>query len=139
LADIQAARGGVRKLGESIGRVIGLACRADADARRFPKHWLFHVRWDACKPGTDVICESRPWLKVDTVGGRTTIICEKTMKIGGVVSSKKKTAASITKKKAVAVVSKKSTSKKTTGKAAVTKKPMQKKKTTTTTMKKKKD
>ncbi|HMP72970.1 MAG TPA: DNA-formamidopyrimidine glycosylase family protein [Kiritimatiellia bacterium] len=50
-------------------RVVNRAVAVDADDERFPKSWLFHVRWGKTKGATTV--EGHP-LAFTVVGGRTT-------------------------------------------------------------------
>jgi formamidopyrimidine-DNA glycosylase len=59
----------VKRLRSAMMRVIKKAVSVDADSDRFPKGWLFHVRWDK-----SVDAETRSGEKVafDEVGGRTT-------------------------------------------------------------------
>jgi formamidopyrimidine-DNA glycosylase len=51
-----------------IRQVLETAVAVDADASRFPRDWIFHVRW-APTPGTRLLGEKVEWSKV---GGRTT-------------------------------------------------------------------
>jgi len=72
-------------LHESIQRVVEQACAANAHAERFPKHWLFHVRWTlnrgsksvAEKCGAvqhfDKYSQQQSELDIITVGQRTTV------------------------------------------------------------------
>lgn len=50
-------------------RVVKRAVWVDADSDRFPKSWLFHVRW-----GKSSVAETKRSEKIefDEVGGRTT-------------------------------------------------------------------
>jgi formamidopyrimidine-DNA glycosylase len=59
----------VKRLRSAMMRVIKKAVSVDADSDRFPKGWLFHVRW-----GKSLDAETTGGEKVefDEVGGRTT-------------------------------------------------------------------
>lgn len=52
--------------------VLRTAVSVDADSTRFPKGWLFHVRWDHGPGGDDVYLPDGSNVKFCTVGGRTT-------------------------------------------------------------------
>lgn len=58
-----------RKLRTVLARVVKKAVEVSADADRFPKTWLFHVRWG--KQNGARTARGEP-LAFDTVGGRTT-------------------------------------------------------------------
>eukprot|EP00392_Amoebophrya_sp_AT5.2_P000637 g638.t1 len=61
-----------QSLWASIKKICELACNhANADSTLFPRHWLFHVRWNA-RPGK--ICAKRPHLQLLELGGRSTVI-----------------------------------------------------------------
>ena len=59
----------VKRLRAAMMGIIKKAVSVDADSDRFPKGWLFHVRW-----GKSVDAETTGGEKVqfDEVGGRTT-------------------------------------------------------------------
>lgn len=59
----------VKKLRSTLLQVIGKAVDVEADADRFPRSWLFHVRWG--KQDGATTSKGDP-LQFDTVGGRTT-------------------------------------------------------------------
>jgi formamidopyrimidine-DNA glycosylase len=59
----------VKKLRSTLLKVIGKAVDVEADADRFPRSWLFHVRWGKQEGATT--SKGDP-LQFDTVGGRTT-------------------------------------------------------------------
>lgn len=59
----------VKQLRAKLSRVIRHAVRVDADAKRFPAEWLFHVRWGKNAAARTVDGEA---IQFDTVGGRTT-------------------------------------------------------------------
>ncbi len=63
LSDAEIAR-----LRRALGRIVGHAVSVSADDARFPRSWLFHVRWGR-KPGAR--CQGHP-VQFTTVGGRTT-------------------------------------------------------------------
>ena len=63
----------VAALLRAVRRVCELACKVGADSSRFPKEWLFHVRWGrASKPGTSMKLEDGRRVAFSTVAGRTT-------------------------------------------------------------------
>jgi len=59
----------IKRLHAKIRSVIGKAVAVDADKDRFPRSWLFHVRW-----GKDALARTSRGEKVvhATIGGRTT-------------------------------------------------------------------
>lgn len=59
----------LKQLRREISRVIQRAVGVDADSKRFPKGWLFHVRWGKVEGATSA--DGYP-IQFDTVGGRTT-------------------------------------------------------------------
>ena len=59
----------VRKLRAAIRLVVGTAVRVGADGDRFPRSWLFHVRWGKTLGAVTSRGES---IRHDTIGGRTT-------------------------------------------------------------------
>ncbi len=59
----------VKTLRSTLQKVIGKAVDVEADADRFPRSWLFHVRWGKQEGATT--SKGDP-LQFDTVGGRTT-------------------------------------------------------------------
>lgn len=58
-----------KALREAIEMVLTKACAANADHRKFPDDWLFHVRWGGGKGAETHLGEE---LRRDTIGGRTT-------------------------------------------------------------------
>jgi formamidopyrimidine-DNA glycosylase len=62
LSDAEADR-----LRVTLRRVLDVAIRAGADGARFPRTWLFHVRWERGVP-----TPRGERLRHDTIGGRTT-------------------------------------------------------------------
>ena len=65
----------------AIGDVCSTAAAVDADASRFPRDWIFHVRWDQ-RPGARAGAPAGAvsWI---TVGGRTTAYVPSLQKKGG--------------------------------------------------------
>ncbi len=65
----ELAPGEIRRLRTRLSAVVRKACDVGADDQRFPRTWLFHVRWGkrrgARTRGGDA-------LAFDTIGGRTT-------------------------------------------------------------------
>lgn len=59
----------VRKLRAAIRLVVGTAVRVGADGDRFPRSWLFHIRWGK-RAGT--VTARGESIRHDTIGGRTT-------------------------------------------------------------------
>lgn len=56
----------------SIQEIMDWSCNhANADSQLFPKHWLFHIRWNA-RPGK--VDASRPGLELLEIDGRTTVV-----------------------------------------------------------------
>ena len=55
------------RLRATLRRVLDVAVRAGADGARFPRTWLFHVRWRRGAPAP-----RGERLRRDTIGGRTT-------------------------------------------------------------------
>jgi formamidopyrimidine-DNA glycosylase len=55
-------------LRRSLRTVIRKACEVEADSSRFPRTWLFHVRWGKAHARTR---RGEP-IRYDTIGGRTT-------------------------------------------------------------------
>ncbi len=57
----------------AVRTVCRVACDVGADSERFPKNWLFHVRWGRdSKPGTSRTLEDGRRITFSTVAGRTT-------------------------------------------------------------------
>jgi formamidopyrimidine-DNA glycosylase len=59
----------VRRLRAAIRLVVGTAVRLGADGDRFPRSWLFHIRWGR-RAGT--VTARGESIRHDTIGGRTT-------------------------------------------------------------------
>jgi formamidopyrimidine-DNA glycosylase len=59
----------IKALRETLIMVVGKAVEVGADKEKFPKDWLFHVRWDG-KRGHEFM-NGKPIVR-ETVGGRTT-------------------------------------------------------------------
>lgn len=59
----------VKRLRSAVMSVIKKAVSVDADSDRFPKSWLFHVRWGR---SADAVTRSGEKVVFDEVGGRTT-------------------------------------------------------------------
>jgi formamidopyrimidine-DNA glycosylase len=53
----------------ALREVIRRAMKVDADSLRFPRHWLFHVRWNRKK---ETVTARGGIVRFLTVGGRTT-------------------------------------------------------------------
>jgi formamidopyrimidine-DNA glycosylase len=69
-ADLDAAEAG--RLRQALSHVIGTAVRLGADGDRFPRHWLFHVRWDRPPRGGVLRTPRGEPIRLATIGGRTT-------------------------------------------------------------------
>jgi formamidopyrimidine-DNA glycosylase len=61
--------GEIDRLRRRLKGVITRAVAVDADSSRFPKDWLFHVRWGK---STGAVTTGGHRLRFDTIGGRTT-------------------------------------------------------------------
>lgn len=76
--NLSNSKDSIRDLGTSVYRILSVATAEDvnADAGKFPVHWLFNVRWDAAKQSSNdkTIDPNRPNLQVIEVGGRTTLV-----------------------------------------------------------------
>jgi formamidopyrimidine-DNA glycosylase len=59
----------VRRLRSRLRAIVRRACEVDADKDRFPRGWLFHVRWRRQK---DARTRKGERLVHETIGGRTT-------------------------------------------------------------------
>ncbi|CAE7705952.1 FPG1 [Symbiodinium sp. CCMP2592] len=59
----------VAKLHRSLRLVISVACKAGADAKRYPRTWLFHFRW--AKGSSQAVDGKGREIKFVTSGGRT--------------------------------------------------------------------
>lgn len=59
----------VARIRQQLRAVIRKAVGADADKRRFPKHWLFHRRWGRKAESVTAAGEA---IVHETIGGRTT-------------------------------------------------------------------
>jgi formamidopyrimidine-DNA glycosylase len=59
----------VRRLRAAIRRVVSTAVQLGADSARYPRSWLFHVRWHRNASATT---RGGATIRHDTVGGRTT-------------------------------------------------------------------
>ncbi len=57
------------RLASALTSIVRTAVEADADASRYPPHWLFHKRWS---PGDGVLTAAGDPLEFLTVAGRTT-------------------------------------------------------------------
>lgn len=57
-----------RRLRSALARICRIAVRAQADDRRFPRSWLFHVRWGR----RDALTPRGERLRFVTIAGRTT-------------------------------------------------------------------
>jgi formamidopyrimidine-DNA glycosylase len=61
------------RLRRALGHVVGTAIRLGGDGDRYPRHWLFHVRWERVPRGGPTLTTRRgERLRFATVGGRTT-------------------------------------------------------------------
>ena len=61
------------RLRRALGHVVGTAIRLGGDGDRYPRHWLFHVRWEARPRGGPPPSSVRgERLRFATIGGRTT-------------------------------------------------------------------
>eukprot|EP00471_Norrisiella_sphaerica_P007264 CAMPEP_0184480502 /NCGR_PEP_ID=MMETSP0113_2-20130426/2020_1 /TAXON_ID=91329 /ORGANISM="Norrisiella sphaerica, Strain BC52" /LENGTH=383 /DNA_ID=CAMNT_0026859039 /DNA_START=205 /DNA_END=1356 /DNA_ORIENTATION=- len=72
----------LRSLLSATAHVVNMACKVDAESSKFPKDWLFHLRWGVKKAaavGKDTHGNS---LKVATVAGRTTVWVPKLQRAG---------------------------------------------------------
>lgn len=65
-------RAEVVRIRAAIDEVVGLAVDVEADARRFPETWLFHLRWGAPVAWTR---DGAP-LEFTTVAGRRTLVVQ---------------------------------------------------------------
>lgn len=63
------SRDEAERLWTAIQQVCGLAVAVEADARKYPADWLFHVRWGKGREGDTIRGESIVWTDI---GGRTT-------------------------------------------------------------------
>jgi formamidopyrimidine-DNA glycosylase len=68
-AAVAASPSAAARLHDAVASVIREACRCDADSARFPKNWLFHVRWGRKKGGRTRDGQAVKYIKV---AGRTT-------------------------------------------------------------------
>ena len=59
----------VKRLRARLSAVVRKACDVGADDSRFPRTWLFHVRWGKRRGATTRRGDA---LAFDTIGGRTT-------------------------------------------------------------------
>jgi formamidopyrimidine-DNA glycosylase len=58
-----------RRIHAKLKSIVAKSVEVDADKSRFPKHWLFHFRWNQMSDAQTFRGEK---LKFDTVAGRTT-------------------------------------------------------------------
>ena len=72
--------------------VCGTAVAANADKSKFPKNWIFHVRWGKGKKRKHApkLPNGNP-VSFVTVGGRTSAVVVKEQKMGKRVKKKEKT------------------------------------------------
>jgi formamidopyrimidine-DNA glycosylase len=59
----------VGRLRAVLRRVVATAVRCEGDSDRFPRSWLFHVRWGRRR---DAVTKRGEPIRYDTIGGRTT-------------------------------------------------------------------
>ncbi len=81
LADVQ-----IERLRKSIETILSKAVAVNADASKFPQHWLFHVRWTQSRDAQGLknhkdASGGKTKLVVTTVGQRTTLYDELSQKL----------------------------------------------------------
>ncbi len=65
------------RLADALKTIVRTAVEADADAQRYPRHWLFHQRWN---PGEGLCTLAGDPLEFHTVAGRTTVWVPRTQR-----------------------------------------------------------
>lgn len=67
------------RLHTAIVHIVSTAIACESDATRFPKHWLFHLRWNKHPTKQDLITVDGKTVSRKTVGQRTTYFVPKNL------------------------------------------------------------